>query len=37
MGAVVDAKEMMWVYGENTQGELGLGDKTPRVNPYPLI
>ena len=27
---------MVWVWGENKKGELGLRDNIPRENPYPL-
>ena len=37
MGSVVDQKGIMWVFGENSQGELGVGDTTARGNPYPIL
>jgi len=37
MGSVIDHKGIIWVFGENSQGELGVGDTTARVNPYPIV
>jgi alpha-tubulin suppressor-like RCC1 family protein len=37
MGACTDSKDILWVFGENSEGELGLGDRTARLNPYPVI
>jgi alpha-tubulin suppressor-like RCC1 family protein len=37
MGSVIDSKSLVWVFGENTQGELGLGDMTARLSPYPIV
>ena len=37
MGSVVDQKGIIWVFGENSQGELGVGDTTARGNPYPIL
>jgi len=28
---------MVWVWGENTKGDLGVGDYSARVHPYPLV
>lgn len=36
MGALIDNKGMVWVWGENKKGELGVGDYSSRSNPYPL-
>lgn len=35
--AAVDEKEMVWVWGDNKQGQLGLNDYTNRQTPYPLL
>lgn len=37
MGACIDELDMVWVFGSNKEGELGVGDYTARFNPYPLI
>ena len=37
MGSAIDQKGIVWVFGENSQGELGVGDTTPRVSPYPIV
>jgi alpha-tubulin suppressor-like RCC1 family protein len=37
MGAAIDNTGMVWVWGENIKGELGVGDYSARVNPYPLV
>lgn len=37
MGAAVDAKGLVWSWGSNKQGELGVGDNDPRVHPYPIL
>jgi hypothetical protein len=37
MGSVIDQKGIIWVFGENSQGELGVGDTTARGNPYPIV
>ena len=37
MGACLDRKKTVWVFGENSKGELGVGDKLCRINPYPLV
>jgi len=37
MGSVLDQKGTVWVFGENSQGELGVGDTTPRLSPYPIV
>jgi alpha-tubulin suppressor-like RCC1 family protein len=28
---------MVWVWGENKKGELGVGDYSSRIHPYPLV
>jgi len=35
--SVLDDAGIAWVWGLNKKGELGLGDCTPRQNPYPLL
>ena len=37
MGSVIDYKGVVWVFGENSHGELGVGDTTPRYAPYPIV
>jgi alpha-tubulin suppressor-like RCC1 family protein len=37
MGAAIDNQGLVWVWGENKKGELGVGDYSARVHPYPLI
>jgi alpha-tubulin suppressor-like RCC1 family protein len=32
----LDKSGMIWVWGENTEGELGLGDCLNRKEPFPL-
>ena len=34
---VMDSDGMAWVWGQNTKGELGLGDYTTRTAPFPLV
>ena len=36
MSAVIDSTGMVWVWGENKRGELGVRDQCSRDNPYPL-
>jgi len=31
----LDENSVVWIWGENKQGELGLGDSAPRQVPYP--
>lgn len=33
----MDCDNMAWVWGSNEKGELGLGDYTKRVAPFPLV
>ena len=35
--SAVDAHGMVWVWGSNKKGELGLGDYTTRNAPFPLV
>lgn len=37
LGAALDVKGLLWTWGSNTQGELGVGDTDPRVHPYPVL
>ena len=37
MGAAIDQTGMVWVWGENKKGELGVGDYSSRVHPYTLV
>ena len=34
---VMDTDGMAWVWGSNEKGELGLGDYTTRMAPFPLV
>ena len=36
MGAAIDNTGMVWVWGDNKKGELGVGDYSVRLHPYPL-
>ena len=36
-GAATDSSGLIWVWGQNTKGELGVGDYSSRVHPYPLV
>jgi alpha-tubulin suppressor-like RCC1 family protein len=36
-GAAIDKDGILWTWGSNTNGELGLGDFEPRPNPFPVI
>ena len=37
LGAAVDDKGLLWTWGSNQSGELGVGDCDPRVHPYPVL
>ena len=37
MNFAVDEEGLSWGWGENTHGELGVGDNEPRVHPYPIL
>lgn len=28
---------MLWTWGSNTSGELGVGDYDSRINPFPVV
>ena len=34
--AALDVKGMLWCWGMNKNGELGVGDSESRINPYPV-
>ena len=36
-GYATDHKGLVWAWGSNKIGELGVGDKDPRVHPYPVL
>ena len=36
-GAVVDNNGLVWTWGSNASGELGMGDFEPRITPFPVI
>ena len=33
----MDQKGMVWSWGANKLGELGVGDTDPRIHPYPVL
>lgn len=35
-GAAVDQNGVVWTWGSNNNGELGVGDYKPRLNPFPV-
>jgi len=37
LGAAVDCKGLLWTWGSNQFGELGVGDNDVRVHPYPVL
>ena len=37
MGSIIDELGMVWVFGLNEKGELGVGDYGKRIHPYPSI
>ena len=37
LGVVVDETGLAWVWGSNSNGELAVGDKEPRVHPFPIL
>jgi alpha-tubulin suppressor-like RCC1 family protein len=37
LGVAVDSKGMIWTWGKNDLGELGVGDFEPRIHPYPVL
>lgn len=36
-GAFIDSHNMLWTWGSNTSGELGVGDYDSRINPFPVV
>lgn len=36
-GAAIDKDGLLWTWGSNSNGELGLGDHEARPYPYPVI
>jgi X-linked retinitis pigmentosa GTPase regulator len=36
-GAAIDINGMVWTWGSNANGELGVGDYDPRTNPFPIV
>ena len=36
-GSALDVNNMVWSWGSNASGELGVGDYDPRVNPFPVV
>ena len=37
VNVAVDEQGLAWSWGENTHGELGVGDNEPRAHPYPIL
>ncbi|CDW82033.1 UNKNOWN [Stylonychia lemnae] len=37
MGVIMDNQKMVWVFGANKRGDLGVGDYGKRLHPYPLV
>ena len=37
MNSAVDDKGLIWTWGQNKMGELGLGDCDPRLHPFPVL
>lgn len=37
MGAIIDNLNMVWMFGSNEKGDLGVGDYGKRIHPYPLV
>ena len=35
-GAALDKDGLVWTWGSNSKGELGVGDYEPRPYPYPV-
>lgn len=36
LGAAIDVKGLLWTWGSNVSGELGVGDNEPKVHPHPV-
>ena len=37
VGVAIDESGLAWSWGPNENGELGIGDKEPRVHPFPIL
>lgn len=37
LGAAIDSKGLVWTWGSNINGELGIGDTESKTHPYPVI
>lgn len=37
LGTAVDSKGLLWTWGTNQYGELGVGDHDARIHPYPVL
>ena len=37
IGIAIDDKGIAWSWGSNTNGELGVGDRDPRIHPFPIL
>ena len=37
LGIAVDNQGLAWSWGQNSHGELGVGDNEPRVHPFPIL
>ena len=37
VGVAVDDQGLAWSWGQNSHGELGVGDSEPRVQPFPIL
>lgn len=37
LGAAIDTKGLLWTWGSNISGELGIGDNEPKVTPFPVL
>ena len=37
MSAAIDSKGMLWTWGTNEFGELGVNDNDPKIHPYPVL
>lgn len=37
LGTCLDTKGLVWTWGTNHFGELGVGDQDSRLHPYPVL
>lgn len=37
LGAAIDSKGLVWTWGSNINGELGIGDNESKTSPYPVL